>query len=133
MVMITLNHSVVPHITPTYRLYLSAIPDPPATVPSSRSPLLFFKCAASHPLLTLSAEDIFVIFRPAGPIKSIRRDVHIGYDHPVTTLGFYSPESGPAARELLTKLLAKKRWRDCKLQLYDPYILYVVVRHARSV
>jgi hypothetical protein len=115
MAFATLNDVLIPNATPDHRLCLSAIQELPRTTTLKLNTSLFFKCPMAHPILTLSAQDLYKIFRPAGLIQLVRSNANIGYDYLVSTISFHDDRAHLSARDLLKALLNKKRWPDCRL------------------
>lgn len=127
--MATLHHTLLPNVTPSYRLHLASAAKTLFAGPEHRVLAAFFKSARHHPLLDLSAQELFVIFRPAGPIKTVRINVDVGHLHPVAVLEYYTTQSTFNARDILHGLNIDNRWTECTLELYDPYSLYISVSY----
>jgi hypothetical protein len=131
MALATLHDEKFPGCIPHYKISLSSISEITSEPsPAKSSPLVnvYLKSAEPHPVHLLSSQDLFVMFRPCGPLKKVACAVSVDGGHVVSILHFYSDDAVERAHKHLHNAVEENAWPECGLQAYNTTCIRVGVR-----
>lgn len=123
MALATLQGALIPDILPPFHLTLSHTSMLGSSLPNERILPQFLKGApkAHNILYSVSPQDVFTWFRPAGPLVSVRVRVGLGFAYPTCILEYWDENHARYARihsRVLHPALADLKPFD--LHTYDP-------------
>ena len=119
-----------PISSPVFHLELSPYASDSLAIPLLPLPQ-FIKCNPAHPFLHMNAQELFALFRAAGPLVSLRVEVQVGYPNLVPVIHYWNIQDSRNAANILAFICAQREERmPIFLQTYNPCNLYLPVRNA---
>lgn len=131
MALATLQDTCVPGVNPPLKISLSHSPTLASSLPQDRLLCQFVQMPTNpgHPVLHgASPQNLFEIFRNAGPLVAVRVGVDVGYPQPVCTVEYWKEEHANHARQAMRTIHESTRQSpQFMLRTFNPCKLYCTV------